>query len=174
MISAIKTYSGYIRYFLVIPVFFIFAGAIKINAQEHPPRPIRIDLTPQYLRFGAFYHGAVGGTVIIDPSGLRSATGDVVLLGLGFPFSPALFEVHAHPGTVISILSSPDATLFGAPSGSMILHVGSSIPASPFVSTVQFNVAIPLYIGGTLTVGNSVANPPGSYSGTFDITLVQE
>jgi len=31
-----------------------------------------------------------------------------------------------------------------------------------------------LYIGGTLTVGNSVANPPGSYTGTFSITIVRE
>jgi hypothetical protein len=29
-------------------------------------------------------------------------------------------------------------------------------------------------IGGTLTVGNSASNPPGSYSGTFDITFIQE
>ena len=174
MISAKNVYSGYIRYLLTVLAFFIIKGSVEVKAQQHPPRPIRIDVTSQYLRFGAFYHGAVGGTVIIDPSGSRSATGDIVLLGLGFPFSPALFEVHAHPGTVISILNSPDVTLLGTPSGSMILHIGASIPASPFVSTVQFNVAIPLYIGGTLTVGNSVSNPPGSYSGTFEITLVQE
>jgi hypothetical protein len=112
--------------------------------------------------------------VTILPASSRSATGDVVLLGLGFPFSSALFEVHANRGTVISILNGPDALLAGVPSGSMNLHIGSSNPASPFVSTVPYSVAIQLFIGGILTVGNSVANPPGSYSGTFDITLVQE
>lgn len=145
-----------------------------LKAQEPPPRPIRIDATPQGLSFGAFYHGASGGTVIILPSGSRSSTGDVVLLGLGIPFSAALFEVHAHRGTVISILNGPDAILSGIPSGTMNLHIGGSNPASPFVSNVNFNIAIPLYIGGTLTVGNSAANPPGSYTGTFDITLVRE
>jgi hypothetical protein len=162
------------RFILLIPVMIILAGSQALKAQEPPPRPIRINPTAQILSFGAFYHGAAGGTVIIDPSGSRSATGDVVLLGLGFPFSAALFEVHAHPGTVISILNGPDAVLTGIPSGTMTLHIGSSNPTSPFVSNVNFNIAIPLYIGGTLTVGNSAANPPGSYTGTFDITLVRE
>jgi hypothetical protein len=153
-------------------IFLISFGVVK--GQEPPPRPIRIDATAQVLSFGAFYEGAAGGSVIIDASGSRSATGDVVLLGLGYPFSPALFEVHAHPGTVISILNGPDAVLTGTPSGSMTLHIGNSLPASPFVSTVHFNVAIPLYIGGTLTVASPAANPPGSYTGTFEITLVRE
>ena len=121
------------------------------------------------------HHGAGGGTVIITPAGSRSATGDVVLLGLAIPFSAALFQVHAHRGTVISILNGPDALLTGVPSGTCNSHRGASNPSSPFVpENVNFNIAIPLYIGGTLTVGNSAANPPGSYTGTFDITLVRE
>jgi hypothetical protein len=173
MISTkIKDYWS--RIILVLPVILMFSGSLEIKAQEPPPRPVRITATAQSLRFGAFYHGASGGTVTILPSSTRSATGDVVLLGLGFPFSSALFEVHANRGTVISILNGPDALLIGTPSGSMNLHIGSSNPSSPFVSTVPYSVAIQLYIGGILTVGNSAANPPGSYVGTFDITLVQE
>ena len=162
------------RIIFIIPVVLMYSVSVELKAQEPPPRPIRIDVTAQGLSFGAFYHGAVGGSVVILPSGSRSATGDVVLLGLGFPFSAALFEVHAHPGTVISILNGPDAVLTGIPSGTMTLHIGSSNPSSPFVSNVNFNIGIPLYIGGTLTVSNSAANPPGSYTGTFDITLVRE
>jgi hypothetical protein len=162
------------RLILIIPLIFLLCGLRDLNGQEPPPRPIRIDPTAQGLSFGAFYNGAAGGTVIIDPSGFRSSTGDVVLLGLGFTFSAALFEVHAHPGTVISILNGPDAILTGVPSGSMTLHIGASNPASPFVSTVKFNIPILLYIGGTLTVGNPAANPPGSYTGTFEITLNRE
>jgi hypothetical protein len=161
------------RLILLIPIVMMLAF-LEIKAQEPPPRPIRIYPTAQILSFGAFYHGALGGSVIIDPSGARSSTGDVVLLGLSYPYSAAMFEVHAHPGTIIAILNGPDAPLTGSPSGSMNLHIGSSDPASPFVSNVHFNVAIPLYIGGTLTVGNSVANPPGSYTGTFEITIVRE
>lgn len=167
-------YTYRVSLFLMIAIIFVLTGFQNIKAQEPPPRPIRILPTAQTLGFGAFYHGAAGGTVIIMPSGIRSATGDVVLLGLGIPFTAAMFEVHAHPGTVISILNGPDATLAGVPSGSMTLHIGTSIPASPFVSTVHFSIPIYLFIGGTLTVSNSAANPPGNYTGTFQITLVRE
>jgi hypothetical protein len=173
MISANRS-DCWFRIIFIIPVVLMYSVSLELKAQEPPPRPIRIDVTAQGLSFGAFYHGAVGGTVVILPSGSRSATGDVVLLGLGYPFSAALFQVHANPGTVISILNGPDAILAGIPSGTMTLHIGSSNPSSPFVSNVNFNIGIPLYIGGTLTVGNSAANPPGSYTGTFDITLVRE
>jgi len=141
------------QFILVIPALLLLALP-ELKAQEPPPRPIRIYPTAQTLSFGAFYHGALGGTVIIDPAGARSSTGDVVLLGLSLPYSAAMFEVHAHPGTIIAILNGPDVPLVGSPSGSMNLHIGSSIPASPFVSNVQFRIGIPLYIGGTLTVGN--------------------
>jgi hypothetical protein len=162
------------RVIYIIPAILVYLFSMELKAQEPPPRPIRIDATAQGLSFGAFYHGATGGTVVITPAGSRSATGDVVLLSLGLPFSAALFQVHAHRGTVISILNGPNTLLTGIPSGTMSLHVGASNPSSPFVSNVNFNIAIPLYIGGTLTVGNSAANPPGSYNGTFDITLVRE
>ena len=173
MISA-KRIDCWFRIIFIIPVVLMYSVSLELKAQEPPPRPILIDVTAQGLSFGAFYHGAVGGTVVILPSGSRSATGDVVLLGLGYPFSAALFQVHASPGTVISILNGPDVSIIGIPSGSMTLHIGSSNPTSPFVSTVPYTVAIPLYIGGILTVGNSAANPPGSYTGTFNVTLVRE
>ncbi len=152
----------------------ILALTMKASGQEPPPRPIRINPTAQILSFGAFYHGASGGTVTIDPSGSRSATGDVVLLGMGYTYSPAMFEVHAHRGTVISILNGPPVTLPGSNGGSIQLVIGSTIPGPTFVSNVNFNVAIPLYAGGTITVGSPVANPPGIYNGTFNITLVRE
>lgn len=173
MISQLHIESYRWRFILLIPVVLLLA-LIEAKAQEPPPRPIRIYPTAQTLSFGAFYHGVLGGSVIIDPSGARSSTGDVVLFGLSYPYSAAMFEVHAHPGTIIAILNGPDVPLTGSPSGSMNLRIGSSNPASPFVSNVNFSVAIPLYVGGTLTVGNSVANPPGSYTGTFEITIVRE
>jgi hypothetical protein len=174
MTSAIKIYCFNRWLFLILLVIFMLPATSGLKAQEPPPRPIRINATAQGLSFGAFYHGASGGTITINPSGIRTSTGDIVLLNLGFTYTAALFEVHAHPGTVISVVNGLDATLSGTPSGTMTLHIGDSNPASPFVSNVQFNVAIPLYIGGILTVGNSAANPPGSYTGTFEITIVRE
>lgn len=173
MIQKLNIAFFFRRYPLLLILLLTFSLA-SLNAQEPPPRPVRITPTSQYLSFGAFYNGPSGGSVIITPSGTRSSTGDVVLLGLGYFYSAARYEVHAHKGTVISILNGPNTILTGVPSGSMTMSVGASSPSSPFVSTVNFNVIIDLYIGGTLIVGGPAANPPGSYSGTFFITLVQE
>lgn len=159
---------------MTVMMITIITSMADIIAQPPPPRPVRILPTAQGLAFGAFYTGAAGGTVTMTPAGIRSATGNVVLLGLGFLYTAARFEVHALPGTVISILNGPDAILNGVPSGTMSLHIGASNPASPFVRTLPWPANQWLYIGGILTVGNPAANPPGSYTGTFDITLVQE
>ncbi|MCJ7449162.1 MAG: DUF4402 domain-containing protein [Bacteroidales bacterium] len=158
----------------VLPVIFLFITPGQLNAQEDPPRPVQITVTAQILSFGAFYHGAVGGTVIIDPDDSRSATGDIVLLGMGYSFSSALYEILANPGTIISVLNGDDATLTGDNGGTLTLQIGDSDPLSPFVTTVPYGVITYLNVGGTLLVGNSGANPPGNYTGTFDITLVQE
>ncbi len=153
-------------------VFHLSIISSLLVAQEPPPRPIIVTVTAQQLTFGAFTHGAVGGTVTVDPTGSRSSTGDVILLGLGYPFYPTLYEIVTNPGTVISILNGPDAILTGSNGGSITLTIGNSDPPSPFVTTTP-NPNL-LYIGGTITIGNSAANPPGIYSGTYDVTFVRE
>jgi hypothetical protein len=158
----------------IIPVIFLFVTPGQLNAQEDPPRPVQITVTSQILSFGAFYHGALGGTVIIGPDDSRSATGSVVLLGMGYSFSSALYEILANPGTIISVLNGDDAILTGDNGGTLTLHIGDSEPASPFVTTVPYGTITYLNVGGTLIVSTPGDNPPGNYSGTFDITLVQE
>ena len=153
-------------------IILLFAASTEIRAQEPPPRPPSITLTID-LSFGAFYHGAAGGTVTISPAGARTSTGDVVLIGLGYPFSAAHYNVYSNPGTVISILNGPDVPIIWG-SYSMNLHIGASDPPSPFVNTNPYSVPTELTVGATITVGNALANPPGNYSGTFDITLVIE
>ena len=146
-----------------------------VYGQELPPRPITVTVNlSQNLSFGAFYQGSSGGSVIISPTGSRSSTGDVVLLNMGYSFSTGLYNVVANPGTLVSILSSPDATLTGSNGGTMTLKTGNSNPASPFIITTTPPASTLLSVGGTLIVGNPASNPPGIYSGTFSITLVQE
>jgi hypothetical protein len=151
-------------------VILLLIISLDARAQEPPPRPINVTVN-QDLGFGAFYHGAVGGDVTVNPDGSRSATGDVVLLTLGYPFSAAEYRIVGRPGTVVSLLNGPDVLLPGSNGGSLNLHIGSSDPASPFILTPG---PFLVNVGGTLTVGNPLANPPGDFSGTFDITFVQE
>lgn len=130
--------------------------------------------TLQNLAFGAFCHGSTGGTVIIGSDASRTVTGDVIALNLGFQYYNAQFEVEAPPGTILNILNGPDATLTGSNGGSMTLHIGSSQPAGPITTTVSPPTRTQVNIGGTLTVGNNAASPPGSYTGTFYVTFTYE
>ena len=140
-----------------------------------PPRPIAVYVNPaQGLIFGAFFQGIAGGTVIIYPDGSRSVTGDIVQANLGMPYSPAIFEIEAQSGTLISILNGPDVTLHGSNGGAIILHLGTSSTGSPFITTVAPPGRTQVRVGGTLTIGSPLANPPGAYSGTFSITFIQE
>lgn len=154
--------------------FLLFCISGNVFSQEPPPRPIIVTVTAQTLSFGAFSHGAAGGTVSISSGGIRTASGDVILLGLGYPFSTTLYEIVANPGTVVSLLNGPDVSLAGSNGGSITLSIGASSPLSPFVTTASPPTPTQLNIGGTITIGNSIANPPGSYSGTYDITFIQE
>jgi hypothetical protein len=156
---------------LLLVLLFIILSREAI-AQEPPPRPITVTWTNQNLSFGAFYQGAVGGTVIINSAGARSSTGDIVLLTLGI-FSATVFEVRGNPGTVVSYLK-PTSTLTDGSGHSLTLQISDTSPASPFVLTVNYPVPTQIHIGGILTIGNQGVNPPGNYSGTFDMTFVQE
>lgn len=156
-------------------VMLLLMNANKTQAQEAPPRPISIYVNPsQGLIFGAFFQGVSGGSVIVYPDGSRSTTGDIVQANLGIPFSPAIFEVDANPGTLISIMNGPDVTLTGSNGGTLRLHIGASSTGSPFIATAVPPNRTQVRIGGTLTVGNALANPSGNFSGYFSVTFIQE
>lgn len=159
---------------LLVIAFFVIMLSGVANAQELPPRPIVVVPTAQTLSFGAFTPGSSGGTVTVSPGSLRSSTGTVIRLSLGFAYSSALFEITANPGTLISILDYPSVVLPGSGGGSMTLTIDSTNPVSPFVTSAIPPNTTSLYIGGTLSVGNILVNPPGDYSGTFNITFIQE
>jgi len=142
---------------------------------EPPPRPMTVTVNLlQNLNFGAFCHYNAGGTVIMFPNGSRSSTGDVVLLNMGYSFSAGLIDVVGYPGTPVSLLNGPDATLGGSNGGSLTLRITNSDMDHPFIITTMPPSPSVLSIGGTLFVGSAVDNPPGNYSGTINLTFVQE
>ncbi len=176
MMSRTKDFSGrkhVIR--LVITTIALFSFGLRAYAQQPPPRPISVYFNPGLgLRFGAFFQSTSGGTVIISPSGIRTSTGTVVLADMGYAFGAANFQILANPGTVISILNGPDVILTGSNGGSLTLHIGTSSPASPFITTASPPAQTSVNVGGTLTVGSPVANPSGSYVGSFYVTFMQQ
>ena len=157
----------------------IVLGLISISsfAQIDPSDTIPDDpghitvYTVQHMSFGAFSAGTTGGSVVISNIGARSVTGDVVALNMGIPYFHSIFDIDAPRGAIVSLLNGADATLTGSNGGTMSMHIGDSDPSSPFVLTVSQPARTQITVGGTLTVGNAVANPPGTYSGTFHITF---
>ena len=126
-----------------------------VYGQELPPRPMTVTVNlSQNLSFGAFYQGSSGGSVIISPTGSRSSTGDIVLLNLGYSFSTGLYDVVANPGTLVSLLNGPNATLTGSNGGTITLQIGNSNPSSPFILTTTPPASTQLSVGGTLIVGS--------------------
>jgi len=175
-LKAIKLYR---RCFILIGTvsFLMIVTSLALNGQEPPPRPISVTVNlSQNLSFGAFYQGNAGGSVIIFPDGSRSATGDIVLLAMGYSFSTGLYDVVANPGTLVSILDSPDAILTGDNGGTLTLRIKKedSFPSIPIVISTVPPYATQVRIGGTLIVGDPLSNPSGNYSGTFNVTFVQE
>lgn len=171
-----KNYPTY--YPLIITVISLLLLTTEASAQlqpEAPPRPIKVYARPlQGLMFGAFYQGQAGGTIKVDAYGSRSVTGDIIQMNLGKPFSPAIFDVDANPGTLVNILNGPDVILTGSNGGTIKLHLEESDKGSPFIATAIPPSFTELRIGGTLIIGPPAANPPGEYSGTFSVIFNNE
>ncbi len=149
-----------------------FLISIPTLAQEKPPKPIVVTVsTLQHLSFGKFIQTGTNGTVTVTPQGGRMASGSVILPTMFSVISPALFEVEALPGTLITINNGPDVTLTSSEGGILILKVGEASTGSPFIVN---NDHTDVFIGGTLTVGPMAANPAGDYGGTFEVTFIQQ
>ena len=155
-------------FYLMIFEAILFLPAM---GQEKPPRPITVTVsTVQHLSFGTFIQAGAAGTVIVDHSGFRTATGDIILPNMSSIVTPALFVVTALPGTLITISNGPDTALSGSHGGTVMLSIGPSSTGSPFVTRA---INTDVFIGGTLTVKSLAANPAGQYSGIFQVTFIQ-
>ena len=154
-------------------IFTLFNVSAK--AQENPPIPVQVQVnTAQFLNFGAFTTGTSGGTVIVDWNDIRTPTGDIILLSMGQPVSAALFDVTANPGTIIQIQPQSSINLTGTNGGSITLNIDSFSTGQTFITTAGLPFTNPVYVGGTLTVGNSSQSPPGQYNGSFTLTFIQQ
>lgn len=154
-------------------VMFLLLFVTNLAGQEPPPRPLEITVTGAGLSFGAFTLGAAGGSVTVNASGARTSAGDVILLGLGYPVSAATFDLVANAGTLINLLDPADALLSNGVY-TMTLQLGAASPGTTFVINTDPPAATVFSIGGSLLVGNIATNPPGSYTGTFNITFIYE
>lgn len=161
---------------LLLPFcFFVCAIAlyIPVSAQEQPPKPVTVNITAvearQQLNFGSIIPTDGGGTVEILPNP-GSPPNLIGVFRLGSSYcSPALFEVHAIPGTLIYIDFIPPLEL-NLNARSLIIDKMTSSTGSPFITTTD---PTDVYIGGTLNVGSILANPAGTYVGSIEVKFTQ-
>lgn len=121
----------------------------------------------QALAFGAFVAGN-GGSVVIAPSGARSAGGGVVLVSSNAG-AAAQFSVSGDPNFTYAITLPADGTV------ALSDGAGHSMNASNFTSSPSLTGQLSgagnqqLSVGATLNVGNN--QPTGAYSGSFIVTV---
>jgi Domain of unknown function (DUF4402) len=119
------------------------------------------------LAFGRFVAGA-GGSVTVAPSGARTKAGGVVLLSAG-TISSAAFSITESgngksPTWTISVPAQSPVTLSSG-NASMVLN---NFVSNPIDGSSGSGPAT-MTVGATLTVGPN--QPPGNYSGSFNVTV---
>lgn len=161
------------RVLLFACIFICLAPTVSSQTTPFPPpRQIQV-FNAQGLSFGSFYTGGTGGTVMVSPTGVRTSTGSVVLVG-GMT-QAAMFIVELLPGRLVNIMLGSDVTLNRVGGGgSMIMSIGPTDKGTSFVTSGGHPFRNPVMVGGTLFVGNNSSNPPGNYEGNFSVTFIQE
>lgn len=118
------------------------------------------------LSFGTLISGPTSGTATVTSGGVTTTTGGVIAFGGGS--APASFTITIAQGNPnYTILLPASANLIG-PGGPMIVDGFGSTPGNGghIRPPTGFQT---MTVGATLHVGANQA--PGTYSGTFDITV---
>lgn len=170
---------------LLLSVLFLLSNSILKGQNNAPPLPQRTATATvtQHLSFGdiSLEATSAGGTVSVDYTGSRTSTGDVYLLNIGYPVEQAILEFHLCPGRTVKVLFNPLVQLTnGSYNMNMAINrmrIGTTLittSGQSFFSNKGCNDTHYIEVGGTLTLGNLMTNPPGEYTGSFTVTLAQE
>lgn len=143
------------------------AAGVTANASAEVIAPITITETTE-LDFGIFASDTAGGTVILDVSGGRTATGDVELvLESGGLQTQAVFTVGGETGTAFGFTRDASVSLTGPGLAMSAALSDDSNGASDVIGTPST-----INVFGTLTVGAS--QTAGSYAGTYAVSATYD
>lgn len=171
---------------IVYPLLFLVIGGGNVLAQAPPTLPPRtpVVLEPVVpLKFGEFTAPTGStGTVTVTTTGDRTAGGEVFLRGGAV--QQGQFEFNLLPGRMV-IVRFPTTTYItglGVGGGQLtldnltfrlesgtILETGTGYIR--FRSNTGSNPLHRLYMGGRLNVGTTIANPPGDYHSSVQLTI---
>ncbi len=118
------------------------------------------------LTFGGMTSGPLGGTVVVNPNGVRFATGGVNL-NTASVSSPALVTIIGNPNATFAVTLPAAVQLSDGGANTMTVDNFASSPSG--TGQLDGSGQQVLSIGGTLNVG---ANQPfGSYRGVMAVMI---
>jgi hypothetical protein len=144
------------------------------NAEITVVRPLSFVIDDN-LDFGSLFPGTVAGTVTMTPTGVRTATNGVVLVGTGH--KPASFAGMGRFNQRVDISLGANSIFLTGPGPRMRVRtfvVGSTPTAILTTAPLRFRIAAAngvfgFPVGATLEVG--ARQPAGTYTGNWSITL---
>ena len=144
------------------------------NAEITIVRPLSFVIDDN-LDFGSVIPSNVAGVVTMAPTGNRTATNGIVLVGTGH--KPASFAGQGGKNQRVDVSFGSNSILITGPGVPMRVYtfvIGSTPTAVLTNKANRFRIAAAngvfnFPVGATLEVGANQA--PGSYSGTWSITL---
>jgi len=162
--------------FLFAGLFLMAISAESVRAQDHATAtanaaativtPISITKTVD-LNFGAIVPSDAAGTVTVGTDNSISGTGGVTLIPQLGAHSAASFTVNGAIGALFYVTLPGDVTISSATESMTVSDFTSSATGALDASGAEdFNV------GATLAVAASQS--PGTYEGTFDVTVTYE
>lgn len=161
-------------------VLLIFYGAEKLSAQNRITGKIKTEVVfpvtvieSEPLNFGRIINSTDGGRIIISPTGIRESTGGVRGFSGDF-YSAGKFIITGPPNLLLDLsLPQGDQFLFSETNAMkmVVRDFVSSPPAATQIHIPNQEGRLELGIGATIYVSNWLANPPGIYTGIYEIVI---
>lgn len=150
------------------------AENVVADAQIAVVQPLQF-ISVENLEFGRIIRGTTAGTVVMTPTGVRTATGGVTLIGNDF--QPSKFAGMGRNNQRVDISLGANSIFLNGPGAPMRVHtfvVGSTPTVILSTTPLRFRINSPTGIfvfpvGATLDVGAN--QTPGTYTGNWSITL---
>lgn len=156
-----------------LPLMLVSAGASAqsavgdVTASATLVRSLQI-VSTSGLSFGTLSPGASAGSVVMNPSGARSATGGVTLVSTNTGSSSAV-ALQGTPAMTYSVSLPENVTLTSSGGATMTLSNLTTSLASGNAGAIGTNGSGSFNIGGSLAV--AAAQAVADYSGVFQVTL---